>query len=60
MDSKKNLSQRKCMPCEGGVKPLDKEQSKKFLLGQVMRATKGQADPSVSMSLINEILDKKK
>ena len=35
-----------------------KEQSKKFLLGQVMRATKGQADPSVSMSLINEILDK--
>ena len=37
-----------------------KQQSKKFLLGQVMKATKGQADPSVSMSLINEILDKKK
>ena len=31
MDSEKNLSQRKCMPCEGGVKPLDKEQSKKLL-----------------------------
>ena len=37
-----------------------KEQSKKFLLGQVMKATKGQADPSVSNSLINKILDKKK
>ena len=37
-----------------------KEQSKKFLLGQVMKVTKGLADPSVSNSLINKILDKKK
>ncbi len=36
-----------------------KEQSKKFLLGQVMRETKGQADPKVSVELINKILENK-
>jgi len=36
-----------------------KEQSKKFLLGQVMRETKGQADPKVSAELINKILENK-
>ena len=36
-----------------------KEQSKKFLLGQVMRETKGQADPKVSTELINKILENK-
>ena len=36
-----------------------KEQSKKFLLGQVMRETKGQADPKVSAELINRILENK-
>ena len=36
-----------------------KEQSKKFLLGQVMRETKGQADPKVSAKLINKILENK-
>ena len=37
-----------------------KEQSKKFLLGQVMKETKGQADSSVSNEIITKILESKK
>ena len=37
-----------------------KEQSKKFLLGQVMKETKGQADPRISMEIISKILESKK
>ena len=37
-----------------------KEQSKKFLLGQVMRETKGQADPVISEEIIIKILESKK
>ncbi|MBC78625.1 MAG: Asp-tRNA(Asn)/Glu-tRNA(Gln) amidotransferase GatCAB subunit B [Chloroflexi bacterium] len=37
-----------------------KEQSQKFLLGQVMKETKGQADPKISSELINKILQTKK
>ena len=37
-----------------------KEQSKKFILGQVMKETKGQADPKISMELISKNLEQKK
>ncbi|MFL2653976.1 MAG: Asp-tRNA(Asn)/Glu-tRNA(Gln) amidotransferase subunit GatB [Dehalococcoidia bacterium] len=37
-----------------------KEQSQKFLLGQVMKETKGQADPKISSEIINKILQTKK
>ena len=37
-----------------------KEQSKKFLLGQVMRETKGQADPVISEEIITNLLEQKK
>ena len=36
-----------------------KEQSQKFLLGQVMKQTKGQADPKISSEIINKILQTK-
>jgi aspartyl-tRNA(Asn)/glutamyl-tRNA(Gln) amidotransferase subunit B len=36
-----------------------KEQSQKFLLGQVMKETKGQADPKISSEIITKILEKK-
>ena len=37
-----------------------REQSKKFLLGQVMRETKGQADPVTSEEIITILLEQKK
>ena len=37
-----------------------KEQSKKFILGQVMKETKGQADPKISIELISKNLEQKK
>ena len=37
-----------------------KEQSKKFILGQVMKETNGQADPKISMELISKNLEQKK
>ena len=36
-----------------------KEQSQKFLLGQVMKETKGQADPKISSEIITKILETK-